>query len=365
MANLLSTIGDPHAYNYSLETVPTHNEAQLPRRIALCLADSNETRAKSTKCQPEQNIVSDGAAWENLQERENTRVSVSSLSVYRSVYTDCKSLHSMAELLRYIVFILIPAGIVQVRRCTQKEIVRPTLTLVKCLLSILVFTINLPAALVIFCYAFVPIFGIFLFFHFTVEANTLWKMIIFDVIFLAPFFTIGSLTFTEILRLPLSSTSIVVFCFILPLAYCIGWVTIVHYLVNKKLECKYGIWSLPGYFWSIDLRLGRYFMVFFFPAIIIHMYVLSWWSVLSGLPVPLIHVHVVLYITKFKCDNDTVHNKHILACEAIVIAGIFLYSGFSAHYVVPACVVGCLYFALLGHIDYPDETSRQDCTDER
>jgi len=60
MAKLLSTIGDPYAYNYSLETVPTHNEAQLSRRIALCLADSNETRAKSTKCQPEQVIVSDG-----------------------------------------------------------------------------------------------------------------------------------------------------------------------------------------------------------------------------------------------------------------------------------------------------------------
>ena len=84
---------------------------------------------------------------------------------------------------------------------------------------------------------------------------------------------------------------------------------------------------------------------------------------LSGLPVPLIHV--VLYITKFKCDNDTVHNKHILACEAIVIAGIFLYSGFSAHYVVPACVVGCIYVALLIYIDYPDETSSQDNIDEQ
>jgi len=193
MANLLSTIGDPHAYKYSLETVPTHNEAQLPRRIALCLTDSNETRAKSTQCQPEQVIVRDSAAGETLQERENTRVSVSSLSVYRSVYNDCKRLHSMAELLRYIVFILIPAGIVQVRRCTQKEIVRPTLTLVKFLLSVLVFTINLPAAVVIFCYVHVPLFGAFLYLHFIIVANNVWKMIVFDVMFLATFFTIGSL----------------------------------------------------------------------------------------------------------------------------------------------------------------------------
>ena len=75
-------------------------------------------------------------------------------------------MHSIAELLRYTLFILIPAGIIQVRRRTQKERVRPTMALVKYLLSIVVFTINLPAALVIFCYTFVPIFGIFFFpFH--------------------------------------------------------------------------------------------------------------------------------------------------------------------------------------------------------
>jgi len=303
-----------------------------------------------------------GDAGENLQERKNTRVSVSSLSAYRSVYNDCKRLHSMAELLRYIVFILIPAGIVQVRRCTQKEIVRPTLTLVKFLLSVLVFTINLPAAVVIFCYVHVPLFGAFLYLHFIIEANNVWKMIVFDVMFLAPFFTIGSLALTDILRLPLSSSWIIVCCFILPLVYFIGWVTIVHYFVNKKLGCKYGIWSWPGQICSIDLKVPKLCLFYLhYPVMFLNILLAIWWVIAATFPFPLIFI--VCYFTELQ-NNEYKNtllwpNKHILASEAILIAALFLYSGFPAHYVVLGSVVGCVCFVSYNYDIYDGKKTKQ------
>ena len=77
-------------------------------------------------------------------------------------------------------------------------------------------------------------------------------MFVADVFCLVPFVIIGSLALTDIINFHLSTISIIVCFFILPLAYFVGWVTIVHYVVNKKIYCEYGMWSLPGYLWSIQ-----------------------------------------------------------------------------------------------------------------
>ena len=66
-------------------------------------------------------------------------------------------------------------------------------------------------------------------------------MIFADVFFLVSFAIIGSLAVTNISIFTCQ-----------PLAFIVGWVTIVHNVVNKKLDCEYGIWSLPGYLWSTD-----------------------------------------------------------------------------------------------------------------
>jgi len=133
MANLsfINTIGDHNLYNYSLATVSTHGNAHFLQRN-----DQSSVTFYGTRAEP----VVRSAREDNPQERETT------------VYNDCKSIDSIAELLRYIWFILIPAGIGRVRRCTQKELREQTLDLVKIFLSLLVFIFNLPAAVVIFCY---------------------------------------------------------------------------------------------------------------------------------------------------------------------------------------------------------------------
>ena len=125
------------------------------------------------------------------------------------------------------------------------------------------------------CYIHVPLIGAFLYFHFIIEANNVWKMIGFDVMFLAPFCTIGSLALTDILRLPLSSTWIIVYFFILPLVYFIGWVTIVHYNVNRleygmagtNMESRHGS--------AITLSILFTFSFIFFKHLLVHLVVYS------------------------------------------------------------------------------------------
>jgi len=142
-------------------------------------------------------------------------------------------MHSIAELLRYTLFILIPAGIIQVRRRTQKERVRPTMALVKYLLSIVVFTINLPAALVIFCYTFVPILGIFLF-SISQLRQTLYGKRLFLCYVSCPVFhnwltyIYGDFTTSVVKNINR--------CILLyPTISLLYWlVTIVHYLVNRE-----------------------------------------------------------------------------------------------------------------------------------
>jgi len=258
--------------NYSLETVHTHEDDLLSGRLTQCIdacVDPDNTRV-SAKCQKDK-VVS-GAGEEIPQDRENMHVVLASLGVDQSVHDHCNIVHTRTDDLTCILFILIDSSIVLLRRLSRTDLVRQNRkSLHDCAshvgtkirdtdplmfaLSALVFVMNLPAALLLSCYAFVPFFGFITSSHLGLKPKNIYFMIAADVFFLAPFVIIGSLALTDIINIHLSTTSIIVCYFILPLAYFVGWVTIVHYVVNKKIDCEYGIWSLPWYLWNTDYKL--------------------------------------------------------------------------------------------------------------
>jgi len=357
----------PKVLNYSLEAVHTHEDDQLPRRLTQCLdafVDPDKTKAGST-CQTVK--VIGGAGDENPLTRENMHVVIASLGVDQSVYDHCNSVHTRADVLRCVLFILIDSGIVPCRRLSRKELVRQNCkSLHDCsshvvnkvrdtdplmfLLSSLVFVINLPAALMVLCYAFVPFFG-FISFHLGIKPENIYFMIVADVFFLVPFVTIGSLALTDI-TIYLSTISIVFCFFVLPFAYIVVWVNIVHYVVNKKLDCKYGIWSLPGHLWSTDYKLPSCCVWFFLPVVATHilLFVVVGFIMMTTFTW-VFHAFVYMEDRNFKYVYSThefyfqtFFNKHILASEPIIIAIILLGLGYSPYVVVPACVVGCFVF---------------------
>ena len=364
----LKTEAAPHSLNYSLETVHTHEDDQLPRRLTQCLdtfVDHDKAKACS-KCQTVK--VVGGAGEENPQKRENMHVVITSLGVDQSVYDHCNSVHTRADVLRCVLFILIDSGIVPLRRFSGKELVRQ-----KCkalhqyashvetkirdtdplmfLLSLLVFVMNLPAALLVLCYAFVPLFGFIGSLHLCIKPNNIYFMIAADVFFLPPFVIIGSLALTDLINIHLSTTSIIICFFLLPLAYFVGWVTIVHYVVNKKLDCEYGIWSLPGYLWSTDYKLPECCLWFYLPVFASKLLFLVLFGAIMFITVTFVVLVAFLAITEIMYGYSTkdliiqtFFNKHILASEPIIIAIILLCLGYPPYIIVPAGVVGCLFF---------------------
>jgi len=362
----LKTKGAPNVLNYSLETVHTNEDDPLLRRLTQCLdafVDPDKTR-DNKNCQTVK--VVGGAGEENSQERENMHVVVASLEIDRSVYDHCNSLHTRADVLRCVLFILIDSGIVPCRRLSRTDLVRQKCkTLHDCtshvvnkvkdtdplmfLLSSLVFVMNLPAALLVFCYAFVPIVGVIFSSHLGIKPNNVYFMIVADVFFLVPFVIIGSLALTDIINIHFSTTWIIVCLFILPFAYIVGWVMIVHYVVHSKIDCKYGIWSLPGYLWKTDYKLPVCWLWFYLPVFLFHILLLAvlfmflFTSLTLFVFVPL--QQEILY--KYS-DNDfffkTCFNMHILASEPIIITIVLLSLGYPPGYILPAGVVGVVYF---------------------
>ena len=152
---------------------------------------------------------------------------------------------------------------------------------------------------------------------------------------------VGSLALADINYIDLSTT-LMIFCFfVLPMAYCVGWLTIVHYLVIKRLDCKYGIWSLPGHLWSTYYKLPDCCWWLYAPVFVTHMLLFS-----------------VKAITSFNAWNfgDTKRfkicfNKYILASESIFITLVFLGFGYSPYIIVPAGIIKCIYFVSVIRLD--------------
>jgi len=359
----LKTKAAPKVLNYSLETVHTHDDDPLRRRLTQCLdafVYPEKTR-ESTKCQTVK--VVGGAGEENPQERENMHVVLASLGVDRGVYDHCNSVHTRADVLRCVLFILVDSGIVPFRRLSRTDLVRQ-----KCkylhdcashvgtkirdtdplmfLLSSLVFLMNLPAALLVLCYAFVPFFGFIISSHLGIKPKNIYFMIVADVFFLLPFVISGSLALTDFINIHLSTTSIIVCFFILPLVYFVGWVTIVHYFVYNKIDCKYGIWSLPGYLWSTDYKLPVCWLWLYLPVFVFH--VILFFVFMVTFPCLFYVIDAFTFTLYEYADNDivikTFFNRHVLASEPIIIAIVLLSLGYSPGYILPAGFVGIAYF---------------------
>jgi len=359
----LQTKAAPKVLNYSLETVHTHEDEPLPRRLTQCLdafVDPEMTR-DSTKCQTVKVVGATGE--ENPEARENMHVVIASLGVDRSVYDHCNSVHTRADVLRCVLFILIDSGIAPCRRLSRKELVWQNckslhdfsshvvnkvrdIDPLMFLLSSLVFVMNLPAALLVLCYAFVPFFGLIISLHLGIKPKNIYFMIVADVFFLAPFVIIGLFALTDIINIHLSTTWIIVCFFILPLAYIVGWVTIVHYVVSNKIDCEYGIWSLPGYLWSTDYKLPVCCIWLYTPAFLFHCILVAVFFIVIA--------YSFSYLILFTCilhensDNHIIFqinfNKHILASEAIIITIVLISLGYAPGYILPAGFVGMVYF---------------------
>ena len=346
----LKTKAASKVLNYSLENVRSHEDDQLPRRLTQCLdafVDPDKTNA-STKCQTVK--VVGGYGEENPQTQENLHVVLASFRVDRSLYDRCNSVHTRAEVLRCVLFILIDSGIVPLRRFSRTDLVRQKRQLMF-LISSFVFVMNIPAALLVFCYAFVPIVGFIISLHPVFKADILCFMIIFYLFFfLVPFAISGTIVLAGI-NICLSNTSILFCFFILPFAYFVGWVTVMHHIVKKQLDCKYGIWSLPGYLWSTEYVLPNWCWWFYLPVFITH-------GVLVVVCVIILITSCTffIYLEFFKSkalvnaysDKDFIIemwlNKHILASVPIVITIILLGVGYSPYIIVPAGIVCCIYF---------------------
>jgi len=285
----LQTKAAPKVLNYSLETLRTHEDDQLPRRLTQCFdafIDPDRTRANA-KCQTVK--VFGGAGEESPQEQENMHIVLASFGVDMAVYDNCNSVHSRAEVLRCVLFVLIDAGVVKIKRFTRTETARQflrnkrlavghlkeTLTptkLIRFFLAVLYFIINLPAAVMLFCVSFIPVFGVILVrayvydakknFHKTLGLNLgllcAFHMTAF-VIILVYFVTIPNVPVLEIC-LYYAITTI----------YVIGWMICINYYCFGFYNCKYGIWSLPSKQWSTTVRLPKLLKMFYLPIIITH-----------------------------------------------------------------------------------------------
>ena len=181
----------PKKLNYSLVTVHTHEDDQLPYKLTQCLdafVDPTNTRF-SKNCQSVKLV---GGAYASGQEREeNVHVVLTSLRVDLEDFTSCNSVHSRTEVLRCVLFILIDSGILPLRRfsrCRLKNS-KPLMFL----LSLFVFILNLPTAVLIMFYGFVPGFGILMSFHMFKKADKLVYVMFAAVLFLIPFVLMGSL----------------------------------------------------------------------------------------------------------------------------------------------------------------------------
>jgi len=356
----LKTKVAPKVLNYSLETVHTHEDDQLPRRLTQCLdafVDPDQTNASST-CQTVK--VVGGAGDENPQERENMHVVIASLGVDRSIYDQCNSVHTRADVLRCVLFILVDSGIVPFRRFSRKELLRQTCkSLHACashvvtkirntgpvmfLLSFLVFVMNLPGTLLVFCYAISPIGSVFAVSYLVITNNTridVCFVIFADVFFLVPFVIVGSLAFADIIHIDLSTTLIIICFFVLPVAYILGWFTIVSYLVKKRLDCEYGIWSLPSHLWSTDYKLPDCCWWLYIPVFVTQL-LLSLVSVLTSFG-------TVCLLFKYR---QFIFDKHMLTTGPIITTFVFLNLGFSPYFIVPAGIVGCVYFVSVTRLE--------------
>ena len=169
-----------------------------------------------------------------------------------------------------------------------------------------------------------------------------------------PFVILGSIAFSDDNVFQLSNIWITFLFFILPLIYTVGYMTITHIYCYKNLNCKYGIWSPPGSFWSFEPN----------DELVIILHILTcpilMGQYLSAIVYTLLNIIPFAMITngddddKFKeifLENNILFDIHVLAVEAITLSLLLLLFPYPWFIVLPVCFVSAFYFMSLSILE--------------
>jgi len=343
----LSVKSSANPLTYTLKSVNMHEEDNLQKRLVQSL--NSFVRAERTHSSKQvQTVKLIGGNGDCKRNREVAlHIVLATCDIDRSEFTSRDSVHTRAEVLRCVLFILIDAGIVPVRRTTIRLTTLKLPRVFMCLLSILVFILNLPAAMFVLSYIFTPLLGCIAFLYFTNDKMDLRVIVAFDVMALAPFIIVGSLSLTEHIILPLSNIWTIVLFFLLPLIYIVGWMTIFHIYCYKKLNCKYGIRSLSGSLWSFEPHIAFDVIIFVFgvPVMIVQAAFMTAFAISNSIPLIVFFEEATL-----KTKIDLIFDTHILAVEPIPFALMMLLA-YPWYYAVPVCFALSCVFITLSFID--------------
>jgi len=340
------------ALTYTLESENMHKEDTLEIKLVQCLNSFVRPQDTRTRIHCQTVKLIGGNGDRQRQEEEALHVVLATYRLQRGEFASCDSVHTRAEVLRCVLFILIDAAIVPVRRSTKTEPPR----LLMCLLSICVFILNLPTALLVYSYLFSPLLGFIPTMYFVMDKIDLRFILAFDVCALLPFVIVGSLSLTEHIVLSLTKAWITVLFFLLPFIYIIGWATIGHIYCYKKLNCQTGIWSLPGNLWRFEPQphsllqiIHLIILCFSFPVLLVQGLLCGVYGIMN-----IISIAVCFNIFKeasnlLKSDADFLYkiflDKHILAVVPIPGALMMLLA-YPWYYALMVCFATSIYFML-------------------
>jgi len=356
-----------------MQNVNIHPCDKLPQNIKQCLDVFvwNTSTDSNAKCHTVRVI----GRLENpiSNDNHNVHIVVASQNVQRSLLQPCSSVHDRTEVLRCVVFVLIDAGILSVKRFTRAEQARQALqarrdvafrclgaasrltdtiktaTLTHFCLAMLVFLLNLPGAFLTLCLQLVPCVACF---SVLCIGRGFEEEVVKAIILIVLFYVIGSLAVVSIV--PNVELQITITClFILPTLYILGWMIIANKLLTTKYNCKYGIWSLPRKLWSTEFRIPNCFKIAYIPIIIFNYLLLSLFVCPMGL------FFIVAHITTKKdryrlttlLQSGLFFNIHVLGSEALLVIVGLIFLNLSTLSFVGISIAILIYFVSFSLLD--------------
>ena len=349
-----------------MENINTHPDEMLTHKLKQCLDKFIMTRNVGVSAKSQTVKVIGRPEESTTYGQEHLHIVIVSQFIQRSEFKPCTSVHYRAEVLRCVLFVLIDAGIIPVRRFTRVEQAMHTTT--RCVgvlkklphisLAVLVFLMNLPAAIMSLAIQFIPVLGVMFMLCYGKEHETSTCK---SIGILIIFYVIGSLTATGIV--PNVSLHVTITClFMMPTVYIIGWMIVANYVFTSKYSCEYGIWSLPSRFWCTSLRLPRKFKIAYIPIIVLHFLVLSLLCFPIGVTVIvyyIIRANRRVTLTKLTCSG-IFYNVHVLGSEAVLIIIGLTFFNIPILYFVIICIAIFLYFLSFSLLD--NNSINDSCT---
>ena len=351
-----------------MENINTHPDEMLTHKLKQCLDKFIRTRNEGVNAKSHTVKVIGQPEGSTIYGQEHLHIVIVSQFIQRSEFEPCTSVHYRSEVLRCVLFVLIDAGIIPVRRFTRVEQARhttsrcfgvlKTMKLPHISLAVLVFLMNIPAAVMSLAIQFIPMFGfMFILSHGKEHEISTCKSICFLIIF----YLIGSLTAAGII--PNVSLHVTMTClFMMPTMYIIGWMIVANYVCTSKYSCEYGIWSLPSRFWCTSLRLPRKFKIAYIPIFVLHFLFFSFLSFPFGV------YFIIYYITRANrrvtltklSGSGIFFNVHVLGSEAVLIIIGLTFFNIPILYFMIICIAIFLYFLSFSLLD--NNSINDSCT---